>query len=269
MTHHILIGTDSRGRGLADFIKYINPFPSNWANHLIILPGRNISAITDDIINKIKILPVEEDSQILVAIAGGICNLTEKRNINNGRGYLLNYSTELSAFKVNSVQTSIQESFNKLTEYNAIIKFATIPPVSLAKNAMHFSHTLSNQQTQNLVSQQSQLETDIQLINNYISSVNEANGARTIRWDNDIIKHHMKRRGTKKTLKKITKFVYNNMDDGVHPNSYLRCKWFYALCQSIVNDINEKLPLPEILEYNLDDEQQNENDDDTWDFKRA
>ena len=145
---------------------------------------------------------MEEDSQILVTIAGGICNLTDKTNLHPG-GYLLNYNTELSALKINNVQTSIQESCNKLSEYNTIIKFATIPPVSLSKNAMHFSYPLTDQQTQILFSEQNQLEADIQLLNDFIFSVNKANCVRTIRWDNDIIKHHMKRRGTNKTLKKL------------------------------------------------------------------
>jgi hypothetical protein len=47
----------------------------------------------------------------------------------------------------------------------------------------------------------------------------------------------MKRRGAHQTLKRVTRFMYKKMYDGVHPNAHLKTKWYNSLCQSINNHI--------------------------------
>jgi hypothetical protein len=50
--------------------------------------------------------------------------------------------------------------------------------------------------------------------------------------------------------------------DGVHPSQFLSSIWYCALCQSIVNDIYDKFSDALAMEENEDDI------DDSWDFKR-
>ena len=52
------------------------------------------------------------------------------------------------------------------------------------------------------------------------------------------------------------------MYDGVHPSHFLSSIWYCALCHSIVNDLNDKCSDALAMEENEDDI------DDSWDFKR-
>ena len=52
--------------------------------------------------------------------------------------------------------------------------------------------------------------------------------------------------------------------DGVHPSQFLSSKWYCALCQSIVNDINDFSN-----ELAMEEDKENGDDiDDSWDLKR-
>ena len=62
-----------------------------------------------------------------------------------------------------------------------------------------------------------------------------------------------------------TVYVYRDLYDGVHPSQFLSSIWYCALCQSIVNDINDKCS----DELAMEENEENEDDiDDSWDFKR-
>ena len=71
MGHHILVGTDSRGRTLESFISNVNPFPIGWQSEVHFL-----QKISNELLEKLKLLNVESNSKIVVMIAAGICNLT-------------------------------------------------------------------------------------------------------------------------------------------------------------------------------------------------
>lgn len=151
-------------------------------------------------------------------------------------------------------------------DYNVILKFATIPPVSLLKNNERFSAISSSFSQAQINDEQKILEEDVMNVNSFISSINEMNNTRTVRWDKDIIKIHMKRRGTHQTLKKISKFIYKDLYDGVHPYMELAYKWYFALCQSIIND-GKDMPSQHLdVEVEEDDEEENM---ESWDFKRV
>lgn len=262
--HHILIGTDSRGKYLQEYVEQYDPFPATWSTHVEIYPGKTISEICYNLINKIKVLPVEENSNIVVMIAGGICNLTTKTNIPSG-GYILNYDFKPRSEKVENLQTELKKTVIEFQDYNVILKFATIPPVSLFKKNERFSAFLSSFSQAQINDEQKILEEDVMNVNSFISSINEMNSTRTVRWDKDIIKIHMKRRGTHKTLKKNSKFIYKDLYDGVHPYMELAYKWYFALCKSILNDIKD-MPSQHL---DVEEEEDDEEDMESWDFKRV
>ena len=84
MVHHILVGTDSRGRILESFISNVNPFPFGWQSEVHFLLGAPISKISNELLEKLKLLNVESNSKIVVMIAAGICNLTQKNRHRGG-----------------------------------------------------------------------------------------------------------------------------------------------------------------------------------------
>jgi pentose-5-phosphate-3-epimerase len=77
--HHILIGTDSRGAYFKDFLSQHNLFSNDWEIHIDVAPGGTIKTISEKLLIKVKTLPVAINTQIVIMIAGGICNLTVKK----------------------------------------------------------------------------------------------------------------------------------------------------------------------------------------------
>jgi arginine decarboxylase-like protein len=73
---HILLGTDSRGAYFEDFLSQHNLFPNDWEIHIDVTPGGTIKTISEKHLTKVKTLPVTVNTQIVIMIAGGICNLT-------------------------------------------------------------------------------------------------------------------------------------------------------------------------------------------------
>ena len=73
---HILLGTDSRGAYFEDFLSQHNLFPNDWEIPIDVAPGGTIKTISEKLLTKVKTLPVTVNTQIVIMIAGGICNLT-------------------------------------------------------------------------------------------------------------------------------------------------------------------------------------------------
>lgn len=63
----------------------------------------------------------------------------------------------------------------------------------------------------------------------------------------------------------ILKFTYAHMYDGVHPDDYLRDKWFKIFCQSIINDFSSLHESVSFTESSSDEDDESEIQ--TWDFK--
>jgi hypothetical protein len=83
---------------------------------------------------------------------------------------------------------------------------------------------------------------------------------KNIHLDKDVMKISVKHRGKDgNKRKKIVKFVYNDFYDGVHPDIFLKRKWFYVLCQTTTSDF--------ILPYHSDESE--DETDNSWDFKRV
>ena len=74
--HYILIGTDSKGGYFEDFLSQHNLFPNDWEIHIDVTPGGTIKTISEKHLTKVKTLPVTVNTQLVIMIAGGICNLT-------------------------------------------------------------------------------------------------------------------------------------------------------------------------------------------------
>jgi hypothetical protein len=79
--------------------------------------------------------------------------------------------------------------------------------------------------------------------------------------DRDLIKVSTKKRGRDgKNIKKVLKFIYTDMYDGVHASESLKSKWFSVLCRSALADMADH----SASESSTDDDE----DSGKWDFKR-
>ena len=159
-----------------------------------------------------------------------------KKKLSSG-GYILRYPEENSSERVKKTQTEISQAVENFRDYNVILKFATIPPASLNNVADHFSYKFSPEDSQIILKEQRNLESDIDLLNSFIMSVNTVNGTRSVRWDKDLPKIHSKRRGTNKKVKKVVHYRYVELYDGLHPHMVLSALWFGVMCESINKDL--------------------------------
>lgn len=252
MLTHFIIATDSRGRGLEHYIS--TNFPM-WDFTVIVIPGGQIQDLEKEIINNIH-----SEKKNIVTLYAGICNLTEK--INHAVGSEIMYST----CRVGEFLSSLDSLNRFLRSKNVILKIASVPPVSIFKyqhfqkqRKLNFRSTLCDFDA---FQQQKKLEEDIRYINTKICLLNEANNVKNIHLDKDLIKITVKHRGrTGQNRKKISKFVYNKLYDGVHPEFSLKMRWFDIICKSIQSDFN--------FDDVLFDTDSSEDETETWDFKRV
>lgn len=259
---NILIASDSRGRRLNQYIHNIKPF-EQYKVSVVAIPGGTISTITDTIVRKITKIRLTSNEPIMVMFAAGICNLTNK--IRHDGGCELDY--ESTPNKVQTIVSQFQNIYAciKQIDQNIKVKIATIPPASLKKYILF--NTTKHRLTETVFSddeihqKQNQLEDDIKLINSAISAMNCSENLRTLRWDRDLMKTTIKKRGANgKNKKKITKFNYNHLYDGVHADSKLEGKWYRIMCESIKNDLQQ-------IQGEMCSASDS-SDDDNWDFKR-
>lgn len=259
---HIIIASDSRGRGFPQYIQSHQPFPLHWKISLLIRPGATIEKLTRETEN---ILKLENNSQSTnVMFFAGICNLTEQINHQFG--------TEICYHSYQKVQNTIQainQSFQKLQTFNCKVQYATISPVSLT-SYINYQQKKGNllksiHQFEQITYQQKSLENDIIQINVEICKLNTLNGTSSIRLDKDVTKFSTKKRGRNGgNRKKVQNFQYDNFYDGVHPNAELANKWFLRLTNALIFDINDC----EKCNTSGEDEEEEGVNEDTWDFKR-
>ena len=230
-------------------------------------------------------------NKTIITIAGGINNLTRK--IRHRDGTEIWYDMESPTQKPENVIQEIHSIHQNLSQnFNSTIKFATIPPASIAKfqdfnrTKFRLSHSIFTPGF--IQEQQRQLENSIQLINNSITSLNTTNRVRAITWDKDVTKITIKKRGRHgQNKKKITKFIYKELYDGVHAEKKLANTWFKVMTNSIVQDLKCPLSLSQEVDANselgntfikptctqdtVDDRSQEESECEveSWDFKRS
>ena len=149
------------------------------------------------------------------------------------RGYLIRSSSNIAKLLETAEQLS--------TLYNtgdSSLMIATIPPVDLKKSRKigyekGYLHQ-SEYSDADIQTQQWHLEADIKAVNDQIAAINNRVDLPTIRWDRDVMKIVIKRNhdGIEKSRREI--FTSAHLKDGVHPDEYLKGKWFSVLCKTIV-----------------------------------
>ena len=222
-----ILVTDSRGRGLDDFVgQHLRPITHDYV--IEVLPGRSpaqLIPIIDNIFGR-----YDRNTSYCVVLAG-ICGLTVRSTINNRQHlrYPLNTRTE----RVDNVLTAFRELKRKFGDH---INICTIIPASLADYHRHFHPDLPL--PTHIISEQTALEEDIIFINRCISelnlSVTNINLASRIQTNS---KKKRQRSGSKTVYRRVTKFNYSQLPDGLHFSESLRNICFTLILNTAIKDI--------------------------------
>ena len=182
--NHIVIGTDSRGRGLREYITRSNFFPQSHI-HLGIFPGGKFDHVSSKALQQVDgIFRQDKLASVYCYVGAGICNLTTKSKFMHGTN--INYvqnSENVANLKNNIV------NFYHTTHKNGIhAKIIHIPPVSLlAYNKYSTSNQMYDMQD-TISTEQAKLEENLDSINDYISKINQDYRKTSVRWDKDLKK---------------------------------------------------------------------------------
>ena len=131
--NHIVIGTDSRGRGLREYITRSNFFPQSNV-HLGIFPGGKFDHVSSKALQQVDgIFRQDKLASVDCYVGAGISNLTTKSKFMHGTN--INY--------VQNSENVANLNFYHTTHKNGIhAKIVHIPPVSLLA---YNKYSISNQ----------------------------------------------------------------------------------------------------------------------------
>ena len=163
---------------------------------------------------------------------------------------------------IESIKNQISSFYKSLQDQNITFKMVHIPSASLSKysdfNITKKKLTQTTFSDTQFEQQQKNLENDVEEINDHISLQNQIFKTHSVRWDRDLMKFSKKKRGKNgQNCKNCKSFSYSNLYDGVHANSFLKCKWFTFWVNSIEKSLNSH------SDTDSDSEQGG-----SWDFKR-
>ena len=228
----LLIAADSRGAKLGN---YFNRHYPSWNVDPIVVPGGTVQTLHSLIV---KALTASSPTNTNVFIAAGICNLTEKTE--HEGGVEVSYTNDTRG-RVSNLLYGLHTLISDInSRFSLQVHVCTNPPANL----LAYRNTLKTQRklhtsiytTSQIISQQAALENDIKLINLEILQMNTSQGLAPIRWDRQFIKIKIQKRGElKENSRKKSKYNYQQLYDGLHPNWDLAAIWYLSLAKSVLH----------------------------------
>lgn len=254
----VFIYTDSRGAGLQRYIRRNDCFMEGNVS-VTVQAGGTIEHLTRIMKQKVQTLKQTYFGTIFFIMAAGICNFTEKVHLKNHE-YQIIYEHKLE--KIETIKAKLSYIYNYMSINNVNFKAVHIPSSCLLKSKMYnvskgkLSPITCIMSDGEILQQQQLLESDISIVNEHISHLNEVHLRRSVRWDRNLVLCKQKLRGRLGNKKKNHQcIIYDNLYDGVHPNPSEAAKWYTFLCKSIQLDIQD-FAASDIVT------------NDSWDFKR-
>lgn len=260
----IILVSDSRGRGLKDF--FLNS-EDEWESEIRVIerciPGADLHQLSSEVRRLVRQAEDRYPTYRTIAVlTGGICSFTSKFR-KRGQEELYYLHTET---RVDSIKQTFSDIWDYATSRGVYMLTSTIIPASLKKAAQSskdkgrlirscFSDT-------DLESQQAKLEEDVDLVNKFIV---ESSHHRLyyINLHKEICKTSIKKLGfteADKYKKRIVKYKYLHLHDGVHADEHLQG----CIFRKILNACKNLAP----AEKRKDREVSEEPSGDKWDFKR-
>ena len=295
---NIIVASDSRGRNLKEHISIHKSFEEVGQHSLchLLKPGAKLCTLRDQITQKLEQANTASTHiHTHITLLAGICNFTDKIHVHDRQGR--NIGTQIiythKESKTRSIIDQLHSMSHQFNTTTTTFSIATIPPADLQKYTNKQSlkgklnhGTIKQHSNGELSTMQTDLENDIREVNAAICTINASYKLGTIRWDRDIEKTVTKHRGAfNKNTRKVRKFVYTHLPDGVHADDHLREKWFRVACRTIVSNIkghqhvHQQIDEPvhvsvdmtmqedQTLHVLVEDDQQE--DRESWDYKRV
>ena len=228
-----IIIADSRGRGLDDFVGN-HPTPINHKYVLQIKPGKSLAQLTPTIISTIN--AYDSDKTYCIVFAG-ICGLTD-RIINRGKNYL-RYK---EAFREEQVTCNIDAAKFLKNSFGDKINLCNIVPADLIN---YFSiHNQGCPIPEYLVQEQLALEEDITTINKVLLDLNSKTITNVNICSRFQVKSKKKRQrsGSKVVYRRVAKFNYSELIDGVHFSNKLKNQIFGLILNTAIRDLSSPSP---------------------------
>ena len=224
--------SDSRGKGIDDFVGN-HPTPVNHQYVFVIRPGKSLAQLTPAIIDTIN---SHDINKLYCIVSAGICGLTDKTRV---KGKLaLRYK---SIFRDEKVTTNIDVAKFLKSSYGDKINICSIIPADLVK--YYQFHNRDSVIPEFLVQEQLALEEDVETINKVLLDLNSIS-VTNINLSSRLQTKSKKRRqrsGAKIVYRRVSKFVYTRLTDGVHYSPDLRNLLFGLIIDTAIRDITSTL----------------------------
>lgn len=223
---------DSRGRGLENFVG-IHPTPANHDYVIEIRPGKSLSQLLPVIFDTISLY---NPDYLYCIVFAGLCGLTDKMSVNNTS--ILRYKSCYREEKVSNTIDTIQ--FLK-DSYGDHINICTIIPADLTGYFKYLNK--SKPVPEYLAAEQLALEADIITINKAIIALNSKEITNINLSSRAQVKSKKRRQrsGSKVVYRRIAKFSYNELPDGVHFSAKLKSVTFGLIVNTAIQDITNSL----------------------------
>ena len=231
-----IVVADSRGKGLDDFIGG-HPTPANHQYVFKIKPGKSLARLTPTIIDIINSYNSETTYCIVCA---GICGLTDKISTKGRK--LLRYQ---SCFREDKIACNVDIAKFLKNSYGDRINFCSIIPADLIK--YYSVHNRDRVIPEYLIPEQLALEEDVVKINKVLLDLN-SKSITNINLSSRIQTKSKKRRqrsGLKVVYRRVAKFNYTELTDGVHFSDKLKNLTFSLIIDTAIRDITSTLSNPQ------------------------
>ena len=166
--HHVVIVTDSRFRGVEDYLLQ-NHIPGSSTTTVKVVPGGSLMNCFHTVKSSFHRIKKSNlpDLPLSLTIAAGICDFTTK--VKNGPVSELSYPKS----KIDSVIATLDSISGMASiEFQTPIRFSTKPPANMFRYREHqfrrHKHIEPSISDEVLLAQQKQLECDIGLANDHI-----------------------------------------------------------------------------------------------------
>lgn len=268
MPAHIVFLSDSRGGGLANFLRTIDGVPPSTTVDVKVIPGATTSKLLSVLRAKSSnINRCFPTHRIIIVLLGGICDFTSKINTRGNEQIVYNpKECPVEGFK-GTHSTIIDHCKNR----GYFLLTSTIYPADLIKSNQFLidkgrqSHSTFSQNELGL--QQLQLEKDLALTNDFITEKARADSRIFVNLNKYLLSQSKVRSGrSRNKFRKIIKLNYTPLYDGIHPDRSLKEKLFTAIAKSCVLYITPEGKSAPPKKQEADDSQSDQ--ENSWDFKR-
>ena len=212
----ILLVTDSRGRGIAE---YLQNQQLDCEINTKILSGADLNRLLETIYKQF-------DDYDFYFVCGGICSFTVRKTINENS--VLCYEPDL---EITGRITTLIHSYYEV--FGQKLQLATIPPAHLENYNIWHNGTLQ-EYGYNVDEQQELLYNHLDEVNQHIIAENIALDLETLNWSEKTFSRAVK------DNRRVIRFKRSRFSDGVHPDTPLREKLFTRVADIIRNILKRR-----------------------------